>query len=65
LGEPPATEAILEGLWSIKHDDLDGLTTSLTFNRDQPPADTPLCWWNTVIAEGQWVSPDNFVRHCE
>src|SRR5207244_2853703 len=35
LPEPPTTAAILDGLWSIRNDDLAGLTYPLTFVRDQ------------------------------
>lgn len=65
LGEPPTTEGILDGLWTIRNDDMNGLTAPLTFNRDQPPPVPPNCWWNVLVTGRQWTSPDNFERHCD
>ncbi len=36
LPEPPTTEAILQGLWSIRGDDLGGLTDPLSFAENEP-----------------------------
>jgi branched-chain amino acid transport system substrate-binding protein len=63
LPEPPTSEALLDGLWSIKGDDLGGLTRPLTFERDRP-APRENCWFDIVIRKRAWVSPDNFQRHC-
>jgi branched-chain amino acid transport system substrate-binding protein len=62
LPEPPTTAAILDGLWSIKNEDLGGLTGPLTFTANQPAAPTA-CWFNLELNK-RWVSPDNFARHC-
>jgi branched-chain amino acid transport system substrate-binding protein len=63
LPEPPTSEALLNGLWAIKNDTLDGLTAPLTFVRDQPPSPSS-CWFNITIKDGAVVSPDAFERHC-
>jgi branched-chain amino acid transport system substrate-binding protein len=63
LPEPPTTTAILDGLWSIKNDDLGGLTGPLTFTADQS-APAVACWFDLEM-KGGWRSPDNFTRHCE
>ncbi|HVW31290.1 MAG TPA: ABC transporter substrate-binding protein [Acidimicrobiia bacterium] len=63
LPEPPTSEGILDGLWSIKANDLGGLTMPLSFTREQP-AKPAVCWWNLQIRNGAWVSPDGYRRHC-
>jgi branched-chain amino acid transport system substrate-binding protein len=63
LGEPPTSEAILRGLWSLRQDDLGGLTYPITFVENQP-APVVNCWWNLRIRDGAWTSPDGFRRHC-
>jgi branched-chain amino acid transport system substrate-binding protein len=63
LPEPPTSEAILKGLWSLQNDDLGGLTHPLTFVPGQP-ATKLACWFNIATKGGNWVSPDGFQRHC-
>ena len=63
ISEPPTTESLLAGLWSIKADTLGGLTPPLTFVRDQPPARVT-CWFNLTVAQRAWVSPDGFRLNC-
>lgn len=63
LPEPPTSEALLEGLWSIKDDTLGGLTQPLTFVRNE--LTKPLeCWFDITIAKGAWTSPDGFRQQC-
>jgi branched-chain amino acid transport system substrate-binding protein len=64
LGEPPTSDQLLKGLWSIKNDDLDGLTAPLTFTENQKPAPV-LCWYNMMPRNGAWQSPNEFQRTCE
>jgi branched-chain amino acid transport system substrate-binding protein len=63
LPEPPTSEAVLRGLWSIKNEDLGGLTGPLTFTEDKPPPVVE-CWFTVIIHDRRWESPDNFRRHC-
>lgn len=63
LPEPPTSQAILVGLWSIKGDDLGGLTQPLTFVENQP-APPSACWFMSIVQKKTWVSPDDFTRHC-
>ena len=63
LPEPPTSEAILAGLWTVKDDTLGGLTAPLTFVKDQPAAKRS-CWFNMLLRKGAWVSPDGFKLHC-
>jgi branched-chain amino acid transport system substrate-binding protein len=63
LPEPPTNEAVLAGLWSIKNDDLGGITGPLTFTANQPATPAP-CWFDLAMTD-RWSSPDKFTRHCE
>jgi branched-chain amino acid transport system substrate-binding protein len=63
LSDPPTSQSILDGLWSIKDDDLGGLTSPLTFTRDQNAAPV-LCYWIAQIKGGQWISPNGGRRTC-
>jgi branched-chain amino acid transport system substrate-binding protein len=63
ISEPPTTESLLAGLWTIKADTLGGLTPPLTFVKDEPPARLT-CWFNLTLARQTWVSPDGFKMNC-
>lgn len=67
VAQSPSTvldpNGILEGLWTIKNDDLGGLTGALTFHRDQNA--TPVrCWWLAQAKDGKWSSPNDGKRGC-
>ena len=63
LPEPPTSAALLEGLWSIQNDDMDGLTLPLTYQRDKPSPQRA-CWFNILLKDGAWRSPDDFKLNC-
>ena len=64
LPEPGTSEGILDGLWTIKGDRLDGLAASpLTFIRDRVTA-AQICWFNIKVLDGAWSSIDGFQTHC-
>jgi ABC-type branched-subunit amino acid transport system substrate-binding protein len=63
LSDPPTSQSILDGLWSIKNNDLNGLSIPLTFTKDQNPPHM-LCYWETQIKGGQYISPDGGKRTC-
>jgi branched-chain amino acid transport system substrate-binding protein len=64
MPEPPTSEAVLEGAWSIRNDDLGGLTHPLTFVKDQKPVPST-CWFNIAIVNNEWTSPDGFKLECK
>jgi branched-chain amino acid transport system substrate-binding protein len=63
LPQPPTSQSILDGLWSIKDNDLGGLTQPLTFTRGQA-APRILCYWLMQIKGGQYMTPDGGKRVC-
>ena len=63
LSEPPTSESILKGLWSLRNNDLGGTTLTLSFEA-QKPAVPKSCWFNVGIKDGRWISTDGYVRHC-
>ena len=42
----PTSESLLRGLWSIRNDDLGGITAPLSFTENQP-ATASACWFTT------------------
>lgn len=64
VSEPPTSQSILEGLWSLQGNDLGGLTMPLTFTQGQN-APQQGCFWITQISGGQYVSPDGGTRICQ
>ena len=63
VSETPTPEEILKGLWSIKANDLGGLTQPLTFNEGQP-APRSFCYWIIALKDGKYASPDEGKRRC-
>lgn len=63
LSEPPTSEGILAGLWSIKDNDLGGLTHPLTFEKGKN-APQVLCYWQLQLEGSKWISPDGGKRTC-
>jgi branched-chain amino acid transport system substrate-binding protein len=63
VADPPTSESLLDGLWSIKGNDLGGLTIPLTFTRNQN-APAVLCYWQEQFTSGQIISPNNGQRIC-
>ena len=64
LPEPPTSEAVLRGLWSVRDDTLGGLTLPLTFVENQP-AKRQACWFSIVLSKQAFVSPDGSSLHCQ
>lgn len=64
LPEPPTSEAIAEGLWTVRDDDLLGLTQKLTFSRDRG-AERRECWGLIVITGGRFTAPSGGNLSCK
>ena len=60
----PSSEALLQGLWSLRQDTLGGLTQPLTFASEQPAPRDPACMFVVRIEARRWVSPDRFRIRC-
>ena len=56
LPEPPTSEAILQGGWKIRNNDLGGLTHPLSFFPDRG-ADRKTCWGLVAIKGGRYTAP--------
>ena len=63
LSEPPTSESLLQGLWSIRNDSLGDLTQPLTFVEGKI-AEKVSCWYTILVKNGAWVSPDHFQQQC-
>ena len=64
LTATPTSAEFFQGLWSIKDDLLGGLTPQpITFVANQP-AHGRACWFNLVVKDGHWTTPDAFQAHC-
>lgn len=64
LSAVPTSADVLNGLWSLDGDDLGGLTAPLHFTRDAATV-PPVCYWQVVVADNSYRSPDGGQRHCE
>jgi branched-chain amino acid transport system substrate-binding protein len=62
--EEPTTEAILAGLWSIRDNDLGGLTHPLTF-AESATAARATCWWPVIIEKGTYEAPYGEAARCK
>ncbi len=60
---PTTSQAILNGLWTIRNNDLGGTTYPLTFVNGQD-APEQLCGWLVEIVDGQFTSPDDSSKVC-
>ena len=58
--EQPTSQAILDGLWNVKNNDLGGLTYPLTYNREQKTPPTK-CFFTVAVKKGQWTGGDKLV----
>jgi branched-chain amino acid transport system substrate-binding protein len=63
MPDQPTSQAVLQGLWVIRGNDLGGLTMPVTFIQGQDAPRTT-CWFTVAIKSGQWTSPNNGARGC-
>jgi ABC-type branched-subunit amino acid transport system substrate-binding protein len=57
MPDTPTSQAVLEGLWAIKSNDIGGMTKPLTYLKDQPAVQTPACWFAVKMedSKGGWT----------
>jgi branched-chain amino acid transport system substrate-binding protein len=57
MPDTPTSQAVLEGLWTIKGNDIGGMTRPLTYVKDQPAVQTPGCWFPAKMddSKGGWT----------
>ena len=60
---PPSTQALLEGLWTIRNETLGGLTAPLTYTRGKP-AQMPVCWFELMIKDSRWAALNPDAARC-
>lgn len=65
IPEPPTSAAVLQGLWSIKGNDLGGMAQPLTFTEGKPVGEPLVCFWAVQAKGGKWISPNNGQRTCD
>lgn len=63
LPEPPSAQGVLEGLWSIKGNDLGGITPPLTFVKGKKSL-APMCLWLVQIKGGAYVTANGGQAIC-
>jgi branched-chain amino acid transport system substrate-binding protein len=61
LGEPPTTEQVLEGLYSLNNETLGGLLPGVGFKRDSEHVDTNQCMIPVKFTGGKFVAHPKFV----
>jgi branched-chain amino acid transport system substrate-binding protein len=64
LPDNPTSQDVLDGMDTIKSNDLGGLTGPLTFAKGQN-AQVTICWFHIQLRSGQFVSPDGGQRACK
>jgi branched-chain amino acid transport system substrate-binding protein len=64
IGTVPTAANVLEGLWSIKNEDLGGLTYPMTFVRGQQTKPAITCYWIVEVVDKEWSSPNGHKRTC-
>jgi branched-chain amino acid transport system substrate-binding protein len=62
--DPPTSQALLRGLWSLENETLGGITQPLTFHEGQRAPRDPACLFKVGIKDGTWASLDGFHLHC-
>ena len=59
----PTSDAVLQGLWSLRGDTLGGLVPPLTFTAHQP-APINACYFVVAIRGGRWTAPSGAQTQC-
>jgi branched-chain amino acid transport system substrate-binding protein len=63
LGATPTSAEFLQGLWSIKNNDLGGLAPPLTFNAHALPTQSE-CYFDMVLKNGSFIDLNHGASEC-
>jgi hypothetical protein len=63
VADASTSNSILNGLWSVKGNDLEGQTYPLSFAQGHVTAPMA-CYWLARYLDGQWASPNGGKRTC-
>ena len=63
ITNPPTSESILQGLWSLHNETLGGLVPPVNFTKDQT-APRYVCFWALLIKDKKFVKADDGSVHC-
>ena len=63
VGAQPTSQDLLNGLWTIHNETLNGLTPPITFTRNQP-AQPIECYFLIELRGGRWASPSGDTYAC-
>jgi branched-chain amino acid transport system substrate-binding protein len=66
VSDKPTSQDILEGLWAMKGETIDGLASgraARTFTRGQPTPET-FCVFDTKLVGGKWTAPSGLTPIC-
>lgn len=58
-----SSQNILDGLWTIKDQELGGLVYPVTYTKDQKAPEVA-CWWTMQVSKGAWTAPQGTNRSC-
>jgi len=63
LSATPSSKEIIDGLYTVRGSNLDGLTSPLTYEKGQPYR-VPSCYFTVKIDNGKWIAPDGSKPQC-
>jgi branched-chain amino acid transport system substrate-binding protein len=63
VGAQPASQDLLNGLWTVHNETLDGLTPPITYTRNQP-APPVECYFLIELRGGRWASSSGDTYAC-
>jgi hypothetical protein len=63
IGAQPTSQDILNGLWSLHNETVDGLTPPLNYLQNQPAPPVP-CYFLVEMKSGKWTSPSGATYAC-
>jgi branched-chain amino acid transport system substrate-binding protein len=64
FGAQPTSEQLLAGLWTIKNNDIGGITYPLTFTEGKP-ATPRACWSLVIVKDHRWTAPYGGGMECD